>query len=55
MEPDQLFTFNADPDPDPVPHQSDANLQPIVHRTSKAPFEPARLHFENSRNSPARF
>ena len=35
---------NADPDPafyldpDPVPHQSVANRQTLVYRTSRAPF-----------------
>ncbi len=47
-DPDSSFHFNADPDPticlnvdsdlDPAPHQSDANLRPLVYRFSKAPF-----------------
>ncbi len=38
------FDANLDPpfhfvaDPDPAPHQSDANLRPLVYRTLKAPF-----------------
>jgi hypothetical protein len=28
----------ADPEPDPAPHQSDANLGPLVCRPSRAPF-----------------
>ncbi len=36
--------FNADPDlavhfnADPYPHQGDANLLPLVYRSSRAPF-----------------
>jgi hypothetical protein len=47
-DPDPAFHFNADPDTDPVfhfymdsdnpPHQSDANLHPLVYRPSRALF-----------------
>jgi hypothetical protein len=33
---DPACHFNEDPDP--APHQGDANLQPMVHRLSRAPF-----------------
>jgi hypothetical protein len=31
-----IFNFTADTDP--APHQSDANLQPMVFRPSRVPF-----------------
>jgi hypothetical protein len=34
QDPDQTFHFFADLDPDPAPHQSDANLSPLVCRPS---------------------
>jgi hypothetical protein len=37
-DPDPAFHFNANADPDPAPNQSDANLRPLVYRTSRAPF-----------------
>ncbi len=68
-DPDPTFHFDADPDPishfhfdadadsDPAPHQSDANLRPLVCRHSQALFlglhaffvsvhGPPWLHFE---------
>jgi hypothetical protein len=43
-DPDPIFYFYADPDPaSPPPHQSDANLRPLVFRPSTAPFEPLKL------------
>jgi hypothetical protein len=35
---DLALLFNEDPDPDPAPHQSNANLRPLVYRPSRAPF-----------------
>ncbi len=35
-DPDPSFYFNADPNP--APHQSEANLQTLVNRPSRAPF-----------------
>jgi len=35
---DLALLFNEDPDPDPVPHQSNANLRPLVYRPSITPF-----------------
>jgi hypothetical protein len=52
---DPTFHLNAGPDPDPAPHQSEANLQPLVYRPSRAPilaYTPTlyckrpRLHFD---------
>ncbi len=39
-DPYPAFHFNAGPDCDqgPAPHQSDANLQPLFHRPSRAPL-----------------
>ncbi len=39
-DPDPAITFDAnlDPDTDPAPHQSDANLRPLVYRPSTAPL-----------------
>jgi hypothetical protein len=45
-DPDPTFHSDEDPDPifhseedsDPVPYQSDANLRPLVYRSSSAPF-----------------
>jgi hypothetical protein len=43
-DPDLTFHFNTDPDmnpdPDPVPHQNDANLQPLSTDTQRLHFEP---------------
>ncbi len=34
-DPDLLYQFNVDPDP--IPHQCDADLQPLAYRHSLAP------------------
>jgi hypothetical protein len=34
----QLIQFYADQDPYNAPHQSDANLRPLVYRPFRAPF-----------------
>jgi hypothetical protein len=55
---DLTFQFDADPDVDPAPpHQSDANLRPLVYRTgpSTAQFEPPRLNCERPGPSMAPF
>jgi hypothetical protein len=38
VDPDLVFQFNAVPDSDLAPHQSDANLRPLVYRPYRAPF-----------------
>jgi hypothetical protein len=48
LDPDAAFHFNAGPDPDAAllvdadpdysPHQSDANLLPLIDRASRASF-----------------
>jgi hypothetical protein len=59
-DPNPFFHFNADAEPDAAPHQSDANLRPLVYRPSRPPLAfilsfhasilsihgPLRLHFE---------
>ncbi len=37
-DPDPSIHFYVDPDPDSAPHHSDANLQPLVSKSAKAPF-----------------
>jgi hypothetical protein len=54
-DPDPAFNFNTDPspafhfyaDPDPAPHQSDANLRPLVYslHCERPPNGPSGLHF----------
>jgi hypothetical protein len=38
LDMDATFHFNADLLLDPAPHQSDANLQPLVYRPSTPPL-----------------
>jgi hypothetical protein len=40
---DPTYNFDADSDPDSAPHQSDANLWPLVYITFTTPFDPPRL------------
>jgi hypothetical protein len=56
--PDMDTSFHINVNPDPAPHQSDANLRPLIYRASTAPFRaappastvsghaPPKLHFE---------
>jgi|688.fasta_scaffold164762_1 hypothetical protein len=37
-DPDPTFDFDTDPDLDPAPHESDANLLPLVYRPSPTLF-----------------